>query len=364
MVRAAAAILAAALTLGCAGRGGVEKVDLPASPVALLQRSEEDSLRRLDALGDLEKRRGAGAKEGVAVLENLDAMFGGAPALERRLAAFQGHLVLLDPRTGETSRLAEAPPQARPAAWSPDRRRLLLSGTWRGLRQLFTWDREADRVEIATAGPAHHVNGCIAAGDRLVAVRVEPEALASGRSRLVASGPGGGPLRPIGEEGLHFALACSPVRPQIAFVRVDPEDGRARLRVQGGDRHQEGVDRHVGQALQLGFQPAAVRAVRIAEDRERTGTAAAHVLDRVGQGQCVEVDARQRVLALGGEVALCLHVVQVAEQEVLAARVHVSEVGAHRHFEDTRPRRRTDLAEAGRGVERLQALYQIGRAHV
>lgn len=239
MVRAAAAILAAALTLACAGRGGVEKVDLPASPVALLQRSEEDSLRRLDALGDLEKRRGAGAKEGVAVLENLDAMFGGAPALERRLAAFQGHLVLLDPRTGETSRLAEAPPQARPAAWSPDRRRLLLSGTWRGLRQLFTWDREADRVEIATAGPAHHVNGCIAAGDRLVAVRVEPEALASGRSRLVASGPGGGPLRPIGEEGLHFALACSPVRPQIAFVRVDPEDGRASLRVQTLDPLEE-----------------------------------------------------------------------------------------------------------------------------
>ena len=63
----------------------------------------------------------------------------------------------------------------------------------------------------------------------------------------------------------------------------------------------------------------------------------------------VEVDARQRVLALGGEVALRLHVVQVAEQEVLAARVHVGEVGAHRHFEDTQPRRRTDLAEAGRG---------------
>lgn len=233
-MRALVGFVAGAL-LACAGAGGVEKHELPDSPVAALLRSEEDSLRRLDALGDLEKRQGAGAKEGVAVLENLDALFGGAPQLERRLAAFQGHLVLLDPRTGETTRLADAPPQARPAAWSPDRRRLLVSGTWRGRRQLFTWEPARARMEIATAGPSHHVNGCFAAGDRLVAVRVEREALDGAPSRLVASGPGGGPLEPLGEEGLHFAVACSPARPQIAFVRVDPGDGRPRLLVQSLD---------------------------------------------------------------------------------------------------------------------------------
>jgi hypothetical protein len=230
-----AALLAAALLLGCAGPGGVDRSQLPDAPLALLQRPEEDALRRLDALRDWEKRQGADAKEGVAVLENLDALFGGSPELERRLAGFQGHLVLLDPRSGATTRLDNAPPQARPAAWSPDRRRLLVSGSWRGRRQLFAWERESGRVEIVTAGPAHHVSGCWTAGDRLVAVEVAREELASAPSRLLASAPGGGPLRPLGPEAFHIAVACSPAEPRIAFTRIDPEDGRPRLYVQAID---------------------------------------------------------------------------------------------------------------------------------
>jgi len=234
-VKAAAACLAAALLLGCAGAGGVDKSQLPDSPVALLQRPEEDALRRLDALRDWEKRQGADAKEGVVVLENLDAMFGGSPELDRRLAGFQGHLVLLDPRTGATTRLENAPPQARPAAWSPDRRLLLVSGSWRDRRQLFAWERETGRVEIATAGPAHHVNGCYADGDRLVAVEVANESLVRAPSRLMASAPGGGPLYALGPEAFHFAIACSPTEPRIAFVRIDPAEGRPRLYVQAID---------------------------------------------------------------------------------------------------------------------------------
>jgi hypothetical protein len=232
VVRAAVGI-AAALLVACAGAGGVERSELPDAPIALLQRPEEDALRRLDALHDLEKRQGAvAAKEGVAMLENLDAMLGGSPELQRRLAGAQGHLVLLDPRLGETNRIENAPPQARPAGWSPDRRHLLVSGTWRGRRQLFEWERESGRLEIATAGPSHHVNGCIAAGDRLVAFEVEREELQGAPSRLMASAPGGGALRPIGEEGHHAALACSPTRPLVAFVRVDLEEGRPQLLVQ------------------------------------------------------------------------------------------------------------------------------------
>jgi Tol biopolymer transport system component len=231
----AAACAALALALACAGPGGVDRSRLPDSPVALLQRPEEDALRRLDALRDWEKRQGAAAREGVAVLENLDAMFGGSPELDRRLAGVQGQLVLLDPRSGATTRLENAPPMARPAAWSPDRRRLLVSGAWRDRRQLFAWERETGRIEIVTAGPAHHVNGCWTAGERLVAVEVESADLARAPSRLVASPPGGGPLRPLGSEGFHFAVACSPAEPRIAFVRIDPADGRPRLYAQAVD---------------------------------------------------------------------------------------------------------------------------------
>jgi Tol biopolymer transport system component len=233
VVRAAASLFAALLLLACAGGpGGVDRSRLPESPVALLQRPEEQALRRLDALRDLDKRKGADAKEGVVVLENLDAMFGGQAELERRLQGFQGHLVLLDPRTGETRRIENAPPQARPSAWSPDRRRLLISGSWRDRRQLFAWERETGRVEIVTAGPAHHVAGCYAAGERLVAAEVARESLTGAPSRLMASAPAGGALRALGPEALHLAIACSPTEPQIAFTRLDPQDGRPRLLVQ------------------------------------------------------------------------------------------------------------------------------------
>ncbi|MEB2343624.1 MAG: hypothetical protein OZ948_02665 [Deltaproteobacteria bacterium] len=227
--------LAAVLWLACAGAGGVEKSELPASPVALLQRSEEDSLRRLDALHDWEKRQTGSGKEGVALIENLDGMYGGEPDLERRLAGVKGHLVLLDPRTGETRRLENAPPQARPAGWSPDRQRLLVAGTWRDRRQLFVWDRETRRIEIATAGPAHHTTGCFAAGDRMVALEVASPTLAQARSRIKVWPPGGGAPRVLGEEAFHFGLACSPAEPRIALVRVDPEQGRTTILVQAID---------------------------------------------------------------------------------------------------------------------------------
>ncbi|MCZ7618824.1 MAG: hypothetical protein M5U32_11140 [Myxococcota bacterium] len=228
-----AAVLILGSALGCVGTGGVDRSLLPASPVALLQRPEAEALRRLSALEDLERARTGTAttQEGVASLGGIRSLFGGAEDVDPRLIQSRGHLVLLDPRSGQIERLASAPPQARPAAWSPDRRQLLLSGTWRDRRQLFRWDRESDMMEIVTGGQRHHVNGCFAAGGRLVAVQVPSLSLQQAPSRLVASGPGGGALEPVTESGFHFAMGCSPTRPQVAFVRVSPDDGRPHLLV-------------------------------------------------------------------------------------------------------------------------------------
>lgn len=252
-MRGTAALLALGLALGCAGAGGVEKSELPDAPVALLERPEEEALRRLDALRDLEKRQSPSQKEGVAVLEKLDAAFGGAPELEHRLRTFQGQLVLLDPRTGSTRRLEGAPPQARPAAWAPDRRRLFLTGVWRDRRQVFAWDRESERLEIVTAGPAHHVHGCLAAGDRLVVTEVESESLAGAPSRILVSRPGGGAPVALGPAGFHLAVACSPVRPEVAFSRIAPDEGRPRLFAQALDP--PGEPREVGAGTSPVFTP-------------------------------------------------------------------------------------------------------------
>ena len=231
--RAAAAVPVVLIALGCAVAGGVDRRLLPDSPVALLQRPEAEALRRLDALADLERARtGAGAaKEGVASLDRLRALFGGTEDVDPRLLQSRGHLVLLDPRTGKTERLAGAPPQARPAAWSPDRRRLLMSGNWRDRRQLFAWHRESQTMEIITGGQRHHVNGCVAADERLVAVQIPSASLQDAPSRLVASGAGGGALEPVSELGFHFAMGCSPTRPQVVFIRVSPDDPRPKLLV-------------------------------------------------------------------------------------------------------------------------------------
>ena len=233
MKRAAAGLVAGLLAFGCAVGGGVDHALLPDSPVALLQRPEAQALRRRDAMQEIEQARTGQAtrKEGVASIDRLRALFGGDEDIDPRLLQHRGHLVLLQPPTGQVERLESAPPQARPAAWSPDRRRLLISGNWRDRRQLFTWDRESDVMEIVTGGQRHHVNGCFTAGDRLVAVQVASASLDMSPSQLVASGPGGGALEPITDSGFHFAMGCSPTRPQVAFIRVSPDDSRPKLLV-------------------------------------------------------------------------------------------------------------------------------------
>jgi hypothetical protein len=209
-------VLAAGVAFGCAGAGGVRSQELPASPLALLQRSEEVALDRVDALRDLEKRQGdVPREEGIAQLEDLDAMYGGQPGLERRLRPLQGQVVLLDPRSGETIPIEGAPPTARPLAWSPDRERLLLSGRWRDGVQLFVWERATRAAEIATAGPDEHPMGCVASDGRLVAVEVDR---ARGAMRLVTWPVGGGPTRRLTDGPWDAQPACSPARPQIAFV--------------------------------------------------------------------------------------------------------------------------------------------------
>lgn len=210
----------AAAALACAGgAGSVDTAQLPDAPLALLHRPEALALDRIDALQDLEER-GTIPKEGVARLENLDAMFGGAPDAQRRAQQYQGYLALLDPRTGKLTRAEAAPPGAQPSAWSPDRRRLVVAGRWRDSVQLFAWEPATGAFEILTTGPHPHPAGCLGSDGRLVAGEIAAVGGVT-RGRLVSTPPGGGGLRPLTDGPADFKPACSPARPQIAFVQID-----------------------------------------------------------------------------------------------------------------------------------------------
>ncbi|MDJ0867940.1 MAG: hypothetical protein QNK03_17680 [Myxococcota bacterium] len=228
--RLASVALAALVLGGCAaGPGRVERGELPDSPIVIIYRTEADALDRLDALDDLEDRRNPTAprqsNRAVARLESLDGLYGGAPNVNQRIRAFAGRIAIVDPRTGDAEFVPDAPSQARPISWSPDRSHLLLSGRFRNGSQLFVWERATRSVEIVTPGPADHPQGCLGPDGHLVAVEVRTGSL---RARLLRRRPGGA-LEPLTRGPWDIQPTCSPDGKRVAYVTF--QGGRVAIAV-------------------------------------------------------------------------------------------------------------------------------------
>jgi hypothetical protein len=224
-IHLAATVVAWLVAVGCAsGPGALDSKNLPASPVAILYRDEALALKRLDAIRDLEKRSKPSGKEGVIRVETLDAMFGGAPDAQRRLREFNGHIALFDVPSDQVHVIEGAPPGAKPLAWSPDRSKLLVSGRFRDLVQLFVWERASGGFEIVTSGPEEHPMGCLGEGGRLVAVEARRVA---GRyeGRLLATPPGSATgLRPATQGPSDVLPTCAPNAPLVAYVTAGDDE--------------------------------------------------------------------------------------------------------------------------------------------
>jgi len=207
--------------VACAGAlGTIDVHQLPKQPIAVMYRDEKAALDRVDALGDADKFSKPPEEEGVVRLETLDAIFGGAPNLERRLQNLQGRIALVDAATGEAKSLHTVPAGAKPIAWTPDRSKLLMSGFWRELMQLFVWDRATETTEILTSGPLDHPLGCFASDGRLVAV--EATRTPTGYDAHLVSTQAGGVSRQLTQGPWDITPACSPTAPLVAYVtRVD-----------------------------------------------------------------------------------------------------------------------------------------------
>ena len=220
MTRVAAGALALLVVSACSTRARLDMVELSDSALAVVYWTESEALEREDALHDQAKRN-LPQREGIVRLETLDAIYGGSPDAARRVLGLDGRLVLLDPRTSAISPVPNAPTQARPLDWSPDRRQLLIQGNSRGRRQLFVWNRESGEVEIVTPGVVEHPMGCLGPDGLLVAARLvqsDTRVTVNLLRRTVS-----GTFMPLTDGPWDVQPACSPTGRHVAFATLGPD---------------------------------------------------------------------------------------------------------------------------------------------
>ncbi len=249
MKRAALAFsvgLLGASTVACAGAHRIEQAELPASPIAILHRTPEESRRRAELLQRLRGEQPRRTQASVLELDDVRRRLGrGGDALA------PGRLALLDPRTGDLTRLEAAPRGSRPLSRSPDGRKLLFAAPYQGAFQLFVLDRESGEVRRRTGGPYEHSLGCLLGDGRLVAVERRGRGDQT-TTRLVLFGRGGRLLRELTAGPFDVQPACAPDGSRIAFVRLV---ARGRTDVVVIPSSGEAPARAVGRGVAPSFSP-------------------------------------------------------------------------------------------------------------
>jgi len=161
------ALLCCAL-LGWAGAGcgttGVPLHEVTESPLALVYWDGAAARARAALIEDLRQGHGPESRrQGVASFDDVARFVGPStlPLASEKLARLPGRIVLLNVRTLEQSIFAAAPPNARPLAWSRDRKKLLFSSDHldSGRTQIFEYDLASSEVRKLTRGPVLHLEG-------------------------------------------------------------------------------------------------------------------------------------------------------------------------------------------------------------
>lgn len=224
------ALLLAALGIGSAALGctGFDLSELPAEPIAFVYRTSEQGRERAE-------RHAAApplASRGVARLEGLIDRITQQTTAEV-LAETYGQLSLLDPRSGEVTRIAMSGHGARPLEWTPDHAELLFASQRTETPQLYRFTPASQGIRPITRDPPAHAFGSLRADGRLVFTVPERTGRES-RIRIFVNQTEGRPPRPISPgpadydplwapdgEYLLFTALAEDGNPSIA--RVDPQ---------------------------------------------------------------------------------------------------------------------------------------------
>lgn len=211
-------LLAALPALLACATPGLSLDELPERPIAVLYWEHDDARRRAELLQ--EQVEPEETHEGVASVESLRSLLGGRrDPLMRQLAQWPGRLSLIQPRTGEVSRVDAAPPGARPLSFSRDGRRLMFVHAGRGQRpQLFEVDLQTGDLHALTRGGDSHPRGDYGPDRRLVFSGVRT----SGRewvATLYVSGPGGADPQKVTQGGVYDGVRFAPDGESILYVQ-------------------------------------------------------------------------------------------------------------------------------------------------
>jgi hypothetical protein len=232
--RRLAAVLAVLAASACS-LSRLLDAELPQAPIAIVNRTPEDSRQRAEALGEQEKdeaaRRGAPApppssSETVPRVKDVQKYLKSVispeaqQAIERR---FPGRLALLDPRTQKVETLAAAWGDALPHAWSADHSKLLFTALVDDFAQLFEFDLSKGEMRPITHGPEVHPSGCYGPGGSYLLmsaaiVNDEP------RSWLEILEPGSTSPRPLTPGPRDHSPTCAPDGSTVVYV-TDPSRG-------------------------------------------------------------------------------------------------------------------------------------------
>lgn len=225
-------VLLLALFLGCASTR-VELESLPEAPIAFLYWTDKASQKRAEAFAKLaelppippddqdpEGRQEAEIRAHLRAEEALQ--------IGPQLAKHPGRLTLYWPRTGQLERVEAAPPDARPLAWSEDRRRLLFASAHRGGReQLYEYHLERRDLRPITHAPDEHPRGDYGTGDRILtlALRRTSPIGASESVVLLREDSGSEPVE-IARSVPPGTLRLTPAGDRIVYEQVVPRPRR------------------------------------------------------------------------------------------------------------------------------------------